>query len=1403
MSLLKDLFNKEKSVLSKAEKRIAQAEREREERGDARAAESFERALMYLDKNEEVFERLKADFSKTYTRLGTRLESVGRDASAAKAYDKALSLDEENFDALNSKGAFLLERDMEEGALALFDRALGLSPSNAITRFNRARALLALDRKDEAREALRSLVDDEPKNLEYLDTLLSLEGDDLELMSRKAYVHRDRGEVEEALESLERALALSPDERGLWVLKADLASDRGDDELQVEALERAVAAGGAGTDPLLLRRLGRIYMRVEDHEKALHAFNRGLDVEPGEPGLLRGRADALYGIGRLSEADWAYSEALKKLGDDADKDLLIAAARVKSERGDPTEAAKLLERAIEHDPDNPELRKARSEVLASQGEYLAALEELEAALRMEVNDLDGWIKIVEILKHLDDDAHLAKCARRVVELDPERRETWIVLGDALTRLERPEEAVEAYDAAIELRFDDPLTLAKRLEVIAGKADWEAVVEAASALLEIEPEHLRAIELKSDALERLGRHDETVKVAEQHIRMDGKNVEAFMRKARSLKAMDDLEGAAEVLRAALQVDKRHMEAQRLLAEVLVADNRSSEAMPILDELVGLHPEEVDFWVSKGRIHLEQDEPELAHRAFDRALELRGEDAEVLALQGRTLSSMGEHAAALKLLEKAMELSPEDPDVHMLAGKALDAQGKYALAEQAFDRALKLRPSDLELMNHRKRELISLEKHEEVVKLADEILELDPRDVQTLLDQGAAYTHLGRPPLALKSYQLASDLEPESVEILEMVAASLKNMDQRDELAETVDRILALDPQNREAWSDKGVLLKDQDRNEEALRCFEEVISIDPEDASAHNNHGVVLAALGRYEDAAQSYRRAIELDPKDVGAVRNLGIALTHQDLPEDALMALDTALALDPRDAATWNNKGLALSKLGKLKEALDCFDRGIGLDPKDPAIRNNKGTVLARMGRLEDSVKSYLKTVEIDPDDKSAWFNLGICYDRLKMFNEAVDALTKATDLAPDDKAAWHNMGLILIRATKFEEAVEAFNKAVALSPRDPSVWNNRGIALDQLERWEEAIQSYTKALEIEPLDKVAWYNKAVAYFQLKQYAEAVDSFNTALEIDPKYHQAAEKRQEALDFIKHKNVEKYARQILSYEYKHRRVPSKEEAIMECNVPIDFIDETYDYLRAKESIRLENLSPEEVADYEKATAQVVKFCLRHKPHTDDISVTLAELLFHFPDTSIPRAKRILDYLGKVDKLKILPPQPMPPELEKAVRMALELPADRRTIADISRRLTVGIYTSKKIKAVLDHIGMDADLTTYEVQLESLRRPRKRAPSKSQAALEEGTAGDEPGAPAAARPEPRIVAMKEPVVCSVCQKKPPSIRHFDCGQFICDDCIREANVTRLKSKHLPTICPKCKMPIIEGSTDEVL
>jgi len=168
-------------------------------------------------------------------------------------------------------------------------------------------------------------------------------------------------------------------------------------------------------------------------------------------------------------------------------------------------------------------------------------------------------------------------------------------------------------------------------------------------------------------------------------------------------------------------------------------------------------------------------------------------------------------------------------------------------------------------------------------------------------------------------------------------------------------------------------------------------------------------------------------------------------------------------------------------------------------------------------------------------------------------------------------------------------------------------------------------------------------------------------------------------------------------------------------------------------------------------------------------------------------------MRQVDKLKLEPERPLRPEMEKAVRAALELPPEERTVADISRRLRAGLLTAKKVKVVLDSLAEEAPAGDQRVALESMRRPKRPRPKEA------GAGGDEEEAPA-------VLSIPKqppkPLVCSVCRTNPPTIRHFDCGEFVCDDCIRQANATRSLTRK-ETICPKCKMPIVEGSTDAVL
>mgnify|MGYP006266895917 CR=1 FL=1 len=87
MSPLMDLFDREKGILSKADKRLLKADQEAEERGADRAAASYVKLLDYLEENRGSVVRLRGDLSRVYTKLGERLERAGRDEPAAVALE--------------------------------------------------------------------------------------------------------------------------------------------------------------------------------------------------------------------------------------------------------------------------------------------------------------------------------------------------------------------------------------------------------------------------------------------------------------------------------------------------------------------------------------------------------------------------------------------------------------------------------------------------------------------------------------------------------------------------------------------------------------------------------------------------------------------------------------------------------------------------------------------------------------------------------------------------------------------------------------------------------------------------------------------------------------------------------------------------------------------------------------------------------------------------------------------------------------------------------------------------------------------------------------------------------------------------------------------------------------------
>ena len=192
---------------------------------------------------------------------GFRAHQTGDLDKAERLYRDILIGDANNFDAHYLLGYIHLQRGHWEAAERQIGKALSVNPRSIDALFNRARALIGLNRHTEA--------------VASLDTALSLRPNIPELLLTRGNALLALNRAAEALASFDQALAVKPDFPEAW-------NNRGN----------ALSA---------LKRL----------DEALLSYERALEVRPRDVGALHHRALTLLELKRYEEAAEAFAQVLK------------------------------------------------------------------------------------------------------------------------------------------------------------------------------------------------------------------------------------------------------------------------------------------------------------------------------------------------------------------------------------------------------------------------------------------------------------------------------------------------------------------------------------------------------------------------------------------------------------------------------------------------------------------------------------------------------------------------------------------------------------------------------------------------------------------------------------------------------------------------------------------------------------------------------------------------------------------------------------------------------------------------------------------------------------------------------------------------------------------------------------
>ncbi|MBA3502951.1 MAG: hypothetical protein H0T65_21495 [Deltaproteobacteria bacterium] len=755
---------------------------------------------------------------------------------------------------------------------------------------------------------VRENLDQPIETIAAMEKVVELDPGKADHHDRLAWMYRRSDAWIKAAESYERVAELSPDERGRAALRA---------------------AGTLYRERGKLDRAAKIYWEIVER--------RASDID-----AWRALDEILTEQGRWIEAAAARGERAARAKGVEKAALLRSQARALEQAGEGGEAAKLVEEAQEHAPDNMSGLVDYADVLAREGKGREAADILEKRVDDAVDRNTATDDVAALRLRLFDiyDHQLKERARAQMVM----ADLFAAAPDYLPALERL--------AARAARDPDPRVHADALlryaaAVTEPLSRGYAVLEAARRYREV-GDHAASIAAFEDAATLV---DDPAVRRELDDARTASTLQGVLTRADELEAAGKLDAAAEKLRTALETTREDMSSERLaplvfrLARVLekLGDEDSHQllheahrldrkSLPIQLALgescfqrkiwrqaalhLGALADHADAvrhakGIAKGLVHAAQAEvralrPQNALAHYEAAARLDPTCAPAWHALGEAAMEGGDVARAVDHLEREAQATTEPRDrlrlFDALGDLALDVLGDAERAERCWLQIAAL--ADVPVLD----KLVTVQRTRGTVRgdTSERLAELvaDPGKKKALVEEAAA-AHakagdLGRATVLAERLMATHARDAGALAVASAIALQAGDAKRA---AQWLERAFATwdhandrgdgSPQRAELWRRLGDAKRALGVPEAALGAYRRAVIAAPEsDGALGARRGLVELAAVSGESAVTSRMALVEAeqDPIDVLAwARDLAAAGQH----DDARLAFDLARALE------------------------------------------------------------------------------------------------------------------------------------------------------------------------------------------------------------------------------------------------------------------------------------------------------------------------------------------------------------------------------------------------------------------------------------------------------------------------------------------------------------------------------
>ena len=343
---------------------------------------------------------------------GEKLYKLEKYRKAVAAFDKAIEMQPDFYQAWTEKGWALCKLAKYNEALTCCDRAIKIKQDYAKAWKGKARILIHSKMHQQALAVYQQAIDIQPN--------------DYQAWTGKAEALIEIKKYDEALECCDQAIKIKPNYADAWIKRSHAL-------LKLKNYDEALACSNQAikyeqdTDSAWTTH-GIVLNHLEKYNEAIKAFKEATNIKPDNSLALYGWGNALFESNKYRDAIEYYDLAIQYKPDFADAFYQRGMSLLSLESNE--EALNCIDKAIELQEDNSLYWRVRATALNKLKRYEESLSAIDKS----------------------------------VEIKPDEYIAWVVRSETLYVLARYQESINSCDRVLKIKPDYELAIQQRQEI---------------------------------------------------------------------------------------------------------------------------------------------------------------------------------------------------------------------------------------------------------------------------------------------------------------------------------------------------------------------------------------------------------------------------------------------------------------------------------------------------------------------------------------------------------------------------------------------------------------------------------------------------------------------------------------------------------------------------------------------------------------------------------------------------------------------------------------------------------------------------------------------------------------------------------------------------------------------------